>query len=254
MEFPFGIPPVGLAPAISGAAPSAAPVASPALWLCANSTGDPVFDDTLKQAVSIGLQQSPRVRILPDQKIKETLGLMERSPDEPLNEATAREICQRNGSSALLAGSISSLGSQYVLGLKAVNCGNGDVLVLEQSQAARKEDVLRALDPMVTNLRSKLGESLASVQKFDTPLEQATTPSLEALKAYSLGVKAVIARSPMAGIPLVNRAIEPGRLSFFKMSPLRKASSNRKMNFSPLPATNYAHPLLPSRALQKSCK
>ena len=174
----------------------------------ANSTGDPVFDDTLKQAVSIGLQQSPRVRILSDQKIKETLELMERSPDEPLNEATAREICQRNRSSALLAGSISSLGSQYVLGLKAVNCGNGDVLGLEQSQAAKKEDVLRALDPMVTNLRSKLGESLATVQKFDTPLVQATTPSLEALKAYSLGVKAVIGRSPMAGIPLVNRAIE----------------------------------------------
>ena len=94
----------------------------------ANSTGDPVFDDTLKQAVSIGLQQSPRVRILSDQKIRETLGLMERSPDEPLNEATAREVCQRTGSSALLAGSISSLASQYVLGLKAVNCGNGDVL------------------------------------------------------------------------------------------------------------------------------
>lgn len=174
----------------------------------ANSTGDPVFDDTLKQAVSIGLQQSPRVRVLSDQRIKETLGLMERAPDESLNEATAREICQRTGSSALLAGSISSLGSQYVLGLKAVNCGNGDVLALEQAQAARKEDVLRALDPMVTNLRSKMGESLASVQKFDRPLEQATTSSLEALKAYSLGVKAVVARSPMAGIPFVNRAIE----------------------------------------------
>jgi len=173
-----------------------------------NSTGDPVFDDTLKQAVSIVLQQSPRVRILSDQKIRETLGLMERSPDAALNEATAREVCQRTGSSALLAGSISSLASQYVLGLKAVNCGDGDVLALEQAQAAKKEDVLRALDPMVTNLRSRLGESLASVQKFDTPLEQATTPSLEALKAYSLGVKAVTARSPMAGIPFVNRAIE----------------------------------------------
>jgi tetratricopeptide (TPR) repeat protein/tRNA A-37 threonylcarbamoyl transferase component Bud32 len=173
-----------------------------------NTTGDAVFDDTLKQALSVGLQQSPFLNILADQKMKETLGLMGRSSGERMNEETAREVCQRTGSAAVLAGSISSLGSQYVLGLKAVNCNSGDMLAQEQAQAARKEDVLKALDEATTKLRAKLGESLSSIQKFDTPIEQATTTSFEALKAYSQCRRIQSEKGDTAAIPLYKRAIE----------------------------------------------
>ena len=174
----------------------------------ANTTGDPVFDDTLKQALSVELKQSPFLSVLSDQRVNDTLRLMGRSPGERLNEATAREVCQRTQSAAVLAGSISSLGSDYVLGLKAVNCRNGDALAQEQVQATRKEDVLKALDQATTKLRTAFGESLSTIQKYDTPIAEATTSSLEALKAYSLGIKALREQSAFAAIPFFKRAIE----------------------------------------------
>jgi len=173
-----------------------------------NTTGDAVFDDTLKQALSVGLQQSPFLNILSDQKVKDTLAMMGRPASERLSEETAREICQRTVSAAVLTGSISSLGSEYVVGLKAVNCRTGDQLVQNQVQAAKKEDVLKTLDQATTKLRATLGESLSTVQKYDTPIQQATTSSLEALKAFSLGVKAEFETSAVAAIPLYKRAIE----------------------------------------------
>jgi pentatricopeptide repeat protein len=173
-----------------------------------NTTGDPVFDDTMKQALSISLQQSPFLSLLSDQKVKDTLGLMGRPPSERLTSQVAREVCQRTGSAAVLEGSISSLGSEYVLGLSTVNCQTGDVLAQEQIQAARKEDVLNALGTASTKLRQKLGESLSTVQKFDAPLAEATTSSLEALKAFSLGGKASQQQESNAAIPYYRRAIE----------------------------------------------
>jgi Flp pilus assembly protein TadD/predicted Ser/Thr protein kinase len=172
-----------------------------------NATGDPVFDDTLKQALSIGLQQTPFLNILSDKKINDTLALMGRATGERLNEATAREVCQRTESAAVLAGSISGLGSEYVLGLKAVNCRSGDALDQEQVQVAKKEEVLRALDQVTAKLRTGLGESLSMVQKFDTPIAEATTSSLEALKAYSLGMRAFRENGAGEGIPFLKRAV-----------------------------------------------
>ena len=173
-----------------------------------NSTGDSVFDDTLKQALSISLQQSPFLNVLSDQRMKEALSLMGRFPGERLNEETARDLCQRTASAAVLSGSISSLGAEYVIGLKAVNCRSGDQLAQEQVQATRKEEVLKALDQAATRLRAKLGESRTTVQQFDTPISEATTPSLEALKAFSLGEKALLEQSAVAAIPFYQRAIE----------------------------------------------
>ena len=171
----------------------------------ANTTGDSVFDDTLKQALSISLQQSPFLSLLSEQKIKDTLGLMGRSPNDRLTAPVAREICQRTGSTAVLEGSISGLGSEYVIGLNAVNCQTGETLTREQVQAARKEDVLNALGSASTEVRKKLGESLSTVQKFDTPLAAATTTSLEALKAYSLARKSFHTAD---AIPYFRRAVE----------------------------------------------
>ena len=157
----------------------------------ANSTGDAVFDDTLKTALSVSLNQSPFLNVLPENKIAATLKSMTRPVDTNLTPEVTHEVCQRAGSKAYIAGSIASLGNQYVLGLKAVNCQSGDALAEEQVTAASKEKVLDALGKAASKLRTELGESLAAVQKFDVPLEQATTSSLEALKAYSLGKKAV---------------------------------------------------------------
>jgi tetratricopeptide (TPR) repeat protein len=170
----------------------------------ANTTGDAVFDDTLKQGLSVQLSQSPFLNLLPEQKVSETLKLMGRTPGERLTREVAREICVRTNSKAVLSGSISSLGSQYVIGLKAANCNSGDALAQEQVQAAAKEEVLKALDKAATGLREKLGESLSLVQKYDAPVEQATTSSLEALKAYSEARKA----SDAAALRLLKRAIE----------------------------------------------
>ena len=157
----------------------------------ANSTGDAVFDNTLKQALAAGFQQSPFWNILPERKVGSTLKLMGRSADARLDAKTALDLCQRAGSKAVLAGSIANLGRDYVIGINAINCQTGGSLAMESVQVAKKELVLDALGKAARKLRQSLGESLASVQKFDTSLEQATTPSLEALQAYSRGRKAL---------------------------------------------------------------
>ncbi len=156
----------------------------------ANSTGDAIFDDTLKDALGVALRQSPFLDIASDEKVTSTLRLMTKAADTRLTPQVAREVCQRSQSKAYVGGSIATLGSQYVIGLRAVNCANGNMLVQEQTTATSKEKVLDALGSAVTKLRAELGESLASVQKSDLPLEQLTTPSLEALQAYTLGGKA----------------------------------------------------------------
>ncbi len=173
-----------------------------------NKTGDAVFDDTLKQGLSVQLEQSPFLALLSDRRVNETLKLMGRSPDDRLTANVTREVCLRTGSKVMLTGSIAALGSQYVIGLKAVNCSTGDVLAEAQEQAVGKEAVLRALDSGAVSLRSKLGESLSSVQKYATPLEEATTPSLEALKAYSLGIKTHGAQGSPAALPFYKQAVE----------------------------------------------
>jgi serine/threonine protein kinase len=172
-----------------------------------NSTGDAVFDDTLKQALSVELAQSPFLNILSDRKVEETLHLMGRSPSDHITQEVARELCVRTGSKAVLGGSISSIGTQYVVVLQAVACGSGDVLAKEQAEATSKEGVLKALDAAASRTRAKLGESLASVQKFDVPIE-ATTPSLEALKAFSMGITTTRAKGDAESIPFLKRAIE----------------------------------------------
>jgi serine/threonine protein kinase/tetratricopeptide (TPR) repeat protein len=152
-----------------------------------NTTGDPVFDGTLKQALAVQLEQSPYLNLVPDSKIHDALGLMGRSANERITNDVAREICQRQGIKALLTGSIAGLGNHYVLTLSALNGSTGDALAREQVEVDNKEQVLKSLDKAASSLRQKMGESLASVQQFATPLEQATTASLEALKAFSLG-------------------------------------------------------------------
>jgi DNA-binding winged helix-turn-helix (wHTH) protein len=174
-----------------------------------NTTGDTVFDGTLRQGLAVQLEQSPFLRIISDQQIQRTLKMMGQPPDARLTPEIARDVCQRSGSKAYLSGSIASLGSQYVLGLRAVNCVTGETLAEDQERASGKEQVLSAMDKAAPKLRTKLGESLNTVQKFDTPLAQATTPSLEALQAYSMGPKVVAMEGdPAAVIPLYQRAIQ----------------------------------------------
>jgi len=173
-----------------------------------NSTGDPIFDDTLKTALNVALNGSPFLEVLPRSKIAATLQLMDRQPGTALTPAVAREVCERAGSKAYIAGSISSLGSRYVIGLQAVNCQSGDVLAEELSTVEKKEQVLDSLGEEVSQLRAKLGESLASVQQFDVPLREATTSSLEALKEHSLGFKLYDERGPQAALPHDLRAIQ----------------------------------------------
>ena len=173
----------------------------------ANTTGDPVFDDTLKTALTVSLRQSPFLNVLSDDKVAQMLKLMTRPSDSKLTPDVARELCQRAGSKAYVDGEIGSLGSEYVMALKAVNCQSGDTLAQEQVTAASKEKVLNTLGETASKLRGELGESLASVQKFDFPLSEATTSSLEALKAYSLGEKAFREKGTDA-LPHYQRAIE----------------------------------------------
>jgi serine/threonine protein kinase/tetratricopeptide (TPR) repeat protein len=173
-----------------------------------NSTGDAVFDDTLKTALTVSLRQSPFLNVLPDGEVAKTLQEMTRPAGTKLTPELGRELCLRVGSKVYLSGSIGSLGSEYVLELKAVNCQNGDVVAQEQVTAASKEKVLDALGDAASRLRGKLGESLASMQKFDVPLDQATTSSLEALKQFSLGEKAAKDKGAAAALPYHQRAIE----------------------------------------------
>jgi eukaryotic-like serine/threonine-protein kinase len=173
-----------------------------------NTTGDAVFDDALKQGLAVQLEQSPFLDVLSDQKVQDTLKLMGRSPTERLTPGLVRDLCQRVGSKAYLSGAIAGLGSQYVIAVNLVNCQTGDFLVQEQKTASGKEQVLQALDEAARDLRGKAGESLSSVQKFDVPIEQASTSSLEALKAYSLGMKISSEEGNVAAIPFFKRAIE----------------------------------------------
>jgi serine/threonine protein kinase/tetratricopeptide (TPR) repeat protein len=172
-----------------------------------NKTGDAVFDDALKQALAVQLGQSPFLNILSDRKVGETLRLMGSQPGTRVTAEVARELCIRTGSKAIVLGSISNLGGQYVIGVDAVGCSNGDTLDNEQEEAASKQDVLKALGKAAASLRTKLGESIASVQRFDVPVE-ATTPSLEALKAYSMGITTGRTKGDAEAIPFMKRAIE----------------------------------------------
>ena len=172
-----------------------------------NKTGDAVFDDALKQALAVQLGQSPFINILSDRRVNGTLGLMGKPSGTRISADIARELCTRTGSKAIVLGSISNIGSQYVVGLDAVGCSTGDLLAKEQEEAAGKQDVLKALGKAATSLRTKLGESLASVQKFDVPVE-ATTPSLEALKAYSMGISIGRTKGDAEAIPFMKRALE----------------------------------------------
>ncbi|MGI8734130.1 MAG: protein kinase domain-containing protein [Pyrinomonadaceae bacterium] len=173
-----------------------------------NTTGDAVFDGTLKQALAVQLGQSPFLNIFGDDRVREALRFMGRPADERLTRDVGREICRRQGLKALLAGSISLLGSHYVLTLEVINAQTGDTLAREQVEADNKEQVLKSLGEAATKLREKLGESLASIQKFDAPFEQATTPSLEAFKAFTLGDEQRNKNSFPAAIPFYKRAIE----------------------------------------------
>jgi eukaryotic-like serine/threonine-protein kinase len=174
----------------------------------ANSTGDAVFDDTLKTGLNVSLRQSPFLNVLSDGEVAKTLQQMTRPADTRITPGVARELCQRAGSKAYIAGTIGSLGSEYVLGLKAVNCQSAEILAEEQVTAASKEKVLDALGQAALKLRGELGESLATVQKLDVPLAEATTTSLEALQAYSLGRKAGNEKGPAAALLYDQRAIE----------------------------------------------
>jgi eukaryotic-like serine/threonine-protein kinase len=174
-----------------------------------NKTGDPVFDGTLHQGLTVQLEQSPFLSLISEQRIRQTLRLMSQPPDTRLTPQLAREVCERAGSAAVLEGSIASLGTQYVLGLRAKNCRTGEVLANEQQiQVARKEDVLNAVTQIAREFRSHVGESLASVRKHDTPLDEATTPSLEALKAYSAAWKVHYARGAAAALSLFKHATD----------------------------------------------
>jgi serine/threonine protein kinase/tetratricopeptide (TPR) repeat protein len=173
-----------------------------------NKTGDAIFDDTLKQALSVALGQSPFLSVLSDSKVETVLKLMTRPADTALTPEIAREVCQRTGARAYVAGSIAKLGSEYVLGVRAVECESGDILTEMQSSAASKENVLATLGKAASELRGNLGESLTSRQKFGTPLEQATTHSLEALSQYSAARRIENLNGDPASIPLYKRAIE----------------------------------------------
>jgi eukaryotic-like serine/threonine-protein kinase len=206
----------------------------------ANTTGDPVFDGTLRQGLSSQLEQSPFLNLLSDERIAQTLSLMAQPKDARLTHELAREVCQRTASAAALDGSIGQIGTEYLLTLKAVNCASGETLASAETQASDKNHVLDALGTLASGIRSELGESLASVQKYDAPAENVTTPSLEALKAYSLGYQEFLIKSNFAGaIPLFQRAIalDPNfamayaRLgtSYFNLSEnTRAAESTRK--------------------------
>ena len=173
-----------------------------------NATGDAVFDGTLRQGLSVQLEQSPFLSIISDQRIQQTLKMMDQKPDAKLTPEIARELCQRTASAAFLEGSIAEIGTQFLLTLKAVNCRNGETLASTEAEAGDKNHVLDALGKTASEIRNKLGESIRTVQKFDTPLEQATTPSLEALKAFSTGTKIQLTTGDAESIAFLKRAIE----------------------------------------------
>lgn len=173
-----------------------------------NKTGDPVFDDTLRQGLSVELQQSPFLTLISDRKIRQTLPLMGQPRDARLNSEVAQQICERTASAAVLEGSIARVGSQYVLGLRAKDCSNGNILDQEQAVAAKREDVLNSLSEMSRKFRTRVGESLATVERHSTPLAEATTLSFEALKAYSTAMKLLLSSGYEPSLPFFRRAVE----------------------------------------------
>src|SRR5438874_2128962 len=173
-----------------------------------NTTGDPVFDGTLKQALAVQLEQSPFLNIFPGERVRETLRYMGRSADERIIPDVARQVCQREDIKAVMNGSIATIGSQYVVGVDAINCQTGDTLAREQVEVERKEQVLGALGKAASRLRGKLGESLASIKQLDAPVEEATTSSLEALQAFSLGEAERTRGSELTAIPFYKHAID----------------------------------------------
>src|ERR1017187_1895656 len=172
-----------------------------------NKTGDPLFDDTLQQGLSIQLEQSPFLNVLSDRKVRATLKLMNRA-GEPLSEDAGREICIRTGSKATLVGSIAASGHEYVIDLRAVSCDPGNSIAKVEERAADKQGVLTALDKAAKQLRNKLGESVGSIDRYAIPLQEATTPSLDALRAYSMGLKTRMTKGSRAAIPFYQRAVE----------------------------------------------
>jgi tetratricopeptide (TPR) repeat protein/tRNA A-37 threonylcarbamoyl transferase component Bud32 len=174
----------------------------------ANTTGDAVFDGTLRRGLAVELEQSPFLSLISDQRIQGTLGLMSQPADARLTPELARDVCVRTGSAAVLEGSIATLGSQYVVGLRAKNCRSGEVLDDELAQAAKKEDVLNALSQIARKFRTRAGEALSTVEKHATPLEEATTASLEALKAYSTGWRVQSSTGYVGSVPFFKRAVE----------------------------------------------
>jgi serine/threonine protein kinase/tetratricopeptide (TPR) repeat protein len=191
-----------------------------------NTTGDPVFDGTLKEALAVQLEQSPYLNIFPQSRIRETLKLMGRPSDDRVPSDVAREICQREGVKAMMLGSISTLGSHYVVTLEALNAQTGDSLAREQVEADSKEQVLKSLDSAASKLREKLGESIGSVQKYATPLEAATTSSLDALKEFSLGEAAHGKFDDATAIPYLKRAVEIDPNFAMALATLGVASNN----------------------------
>ncbi|MEJ2086163.1 MAG: serine/threonine-protein kinase, partial [Acidobacteriota bacterium] len=173
-----------------------------------NTTGDPVFDGTLKQALAVKLRESPFLNVYADEKVRETLAFMEREPDERITKAIGREICQRQALKAMMTGQIAPLGSNYVVTLEAIDCQSGDSLAISQVEASSQEEVLAAVGEAATEMRRELGESLASVEKYDAPIDQATTKSLEALKAFDMGQRTRALEGDEASIPFFKRAIE----------------------------------------------
>ena len=173
-----------------------------------NRTGDSVFDYTLKQALAVDLEQSPFLNVMSDRRVADTLRLMGRSPDQPLLRGLAQEVCQRTGGRAVLSGSIDNLGNQYVVGLSAMTCQTGGGLVQEEVRTNGKENVLKSLDKAVSDLRRRLGESLGSIQKFDTPLEEASTSSLEALQAYTTAMRTALHKGSPDAIPFFKHAVD----------------------------------------------
>jgi serine/threonine protein kinase/tetratricopeptide (TPR) repeat protein len=173
----------------------------------ANTTGDAVFDETLRQGLAVQLQQSPFLSLISNDRVSRTLALMQQRPDARLTPALAQDVCVRTGSAVVVEGSIANLGSQYVVGLRARNCGTGDVIADEQAQAARKEDVLGALSQIAIRFRTRVGESIATIEKHSKPLQEATTPSMEALQAYSTGVRLSLTTNRQASVALFERAV-----------------------------------------------
>jgi eukaryotic-like serine/threonine-protein kinase len=209
----------------------------------ANTTDDPVFDGTLKQALSVDLEQSPYLQVIPQTRVQQTLGFMGRQPNERLTNDVARELCVRVGSKAMLSGSIASLGSQYVLTLNAINCQTGDSLAQEQAQAESKEKVLAALGSSVSKMRGKLGESLASIQKYDVPIDQVTTSSLEALKAFAMGNAEFDQEREIPSLTYYKRAVELDPTFAFVYARMGIIYANSGENEKAIEATRKAYEL-----------